>query len=59
MSGVNRINMIDISDPKETWENILTNSDVIWVEGGNTFYLLQEFRKSGLDSSLRKYLGDR
>lgn len=50
---------IDISDPKETWEDILKNSDVIYIEGGNTYYLLAELRKSELDTSLIKYLGDK
>ena len=54
--GVNIVNKIDISDPRGIWEDVLRNSGVIWIEGGNTFYLLDELRKSGLDKTLINYL---
>lgn len=57
--GVNKISRVDISNPKEMWEDVLINSDVIWIEGGNTFYLLLELRKAGLDKTLIEYLGDK
>ncbi len=43
----------------ETFEQIKTDldgCDVIFVAGGNTFYLLQETRKSGFDSLLKDLL---
>lgn len=57
--GIKKIKQIDISDPKVNWERTLIDSDVIWIEGGNTFYLLQELKKAGLDKNLNNYLGDK
>lgn len=34
----------------------LSRYDVIFVGGGNTFYLLQKVRESGFDKALKKYL---
>lgn len=57
--GVYKISRVDISDQTEKWQNVLQDCDVIWIEGGNTFYLLAELRKSSLDKSLKNYLGDK
>jgi dipeptidase E len=51
--GVQYISLIDISQPETTWKEVLQKSDVIYVEGGNTFYLLDELRKSGLNTTLK------
>lgn len=34
----------------------LAQYDVIFVDGGNTFYLLQKVRESGFDKALKNYL---
>ncbi len=38
--------------PRERIEESLTKSDMIFVGGGNTFFLLQELKKSGADQIL-------
>lgn len=45
------IDVLDISaaDPK-TAEAKIRGNDMIFVSGGNTFYLLQEFRRTGADA---------
>lgn len=50
------VNCIDISESEDKWKNILTNSDVIFVDGGNTFYLLDELRKSKCDDILKAFV---
>lgn len=35
---------------------MLSNTDFVFVSGGNTFYLLQEMRKSGFDTEVRSFL---
>ena len=37
--------------------NVVRKSDIIYVAGGNTFYLLQEIRESGFDTMLKEFLG--
>ncbi len=37
-------------------ENILIKYDLIFVEGGNTFYLLKMIRRSGFDKIIKKLL---
>lgn len=54
--GEIEITRIDISDPKDAWESVIDSADVIWVEGGNTFYLLNEVVKSGLNNTLREII---
>lgn len=58
-TGVENINEIDISQNKETWEGTMKNSDVIFVEGGNTYFLLYWFKKSGLFNETEEILKDK
>lgn len=45
-----RIDECDVSSaPTDTIKQQLASNDYIFVSGGNTFYLLQELRKSGAD----------
>jgi len=45
------VDRIDISTlAPEDMEEAFSGSDLIWVGGGNTLYLLQEVRKSGFDN---------
>lgn len=47
------VDRIDISTlTPEDMEESFSGSDLIWVGGGNTLYLLQEVRKSGFDKYL-------
>lgn len=41
---------------EESLKNKLEDFDVIFVEGGNTFYLLKYVRESGFDKVLRSFL---
>ena len=44
------VNEIEITQcSKNEMEEVLTNCDCIYVSGGNTFFLLQELRKTGTD----------
>lgn len=58
-TGVSDIVFVDISEPKESWINILKEADVVWMEGGNTFYLLNEIRKSDLVDELKNIIGNK
>ena len=51
------IDIVDVSAlPKEIWLERLKNADVFFVEGGNTYYLMYWFNKSGLSKELPKLL---
>lgn len=63
--GVKKIDFVDIdSVAKEHWLPRLEKADVIYVGGGNTYYLLNSVRLSGLDEELprlletKMYVGD-
>ncbi|WP_077798295.1 Type 1 glutamine amidotransferase-like domain-containing protein [Streptomyces sp. JHA26] len=46
---------VDIAaTPREDIQRALKRADIIFVGGGNTFYLLQEARRSGFDTMLRE-----
>lgn len=58
--GVKEIIMTDIEKlPKEKWLSIIKKSDIIWLEGGNTYHLLYWVRKSGLQKELENLLKSR
>lgn len=46
----------DLKEDKEVIRRKLEDADVIYMNGGNTFYLLDWVRKSGLDKYLRGLL---
>ena len=52
--GFNWIDIIDISAPLIDWKRRLEEVDVIFVSGGNTFYLLDQIRKTGFDLWLKE-----
>ena len=55
--GVAKLEKIDISKvASRRLGEKLKNKDVIWLNGGNTFYLLYWIKKSGLDKFLPKFL---
>lgn len=57
-TGIEKIEDVDISKmgDKKRWLVILREADIIWVEGGNTFYLLYWFKKSSLDKEFKNIL---
>ena len=46
---------VSTADAKEI-KNKISNADLIFIEGGNTFFLLQELRRSGADALIKKQL---
>lgn len=61
LTGVENITEVDISqiEEKGKWVRVLKDTDVIWIDGGNTFYLLKWLRQSGLDKEIRGLLEDK
>jgi len=58
--GFLSIDIVDISAlPKTIWQKRLQDSDVILVEGGNTFHLMYWFNHSGLHQILPELLKTR
>ncbi len=54
--------LIDIVEPSAAgidWKTRLSNVDVIFVAGGNTFHLLDQVRKTGLDDWLNKSVSNK
>lgn len=54
--GYNWIDIIDISSDGINWQERLSTVDIIYLTGGNTFYLLDQFRRTGFDDWLNKNL---
>jgi dipeptidase E len=55
--GLKSIDIVDISAlPKDVWFPRLKQADILFFEGGNTFYLMYWLKKSGLDKLLPKLL---
>jgi len=51
------IDIVDISAvPKEMWQSRLQDTDIFYVEGGNTAYLMYWMTKSGLSDMLPEML---
>ncbi len=55
--GFKAITELDLREEnKESLKGKLGNFDVIFVEGGNTFYLLKYIKESGLNEEIRQFL---
>ena len=52
--GYRNIDIMDISNPNHEWKSRLSKCDVVYVSGGNTFFLMDQCRKSGFDMWLRE-----
>lgn len=60
MTGVAEVDIVDIAgSPKAEWLPRLREADVIWVEGGNTKFLMYHIEKSGLKGELPELLKSR
>lgn len=57
--GFGAIDIIEPSLPYTEWRERLAASDVIFVSGGNTYFLLDQARKSGFVEWLKTDLGNR
>lgn len=51
--GFNWVDIIDFADPEIDWEERLKKVDVVFIGGGNVFYLLDQARKKGFDKWLK------
>jgi dipeptidase E len=54
--GIPTQNIVDIELDHSVTCDDLKSFDIIFVEGGNTFYLLQKVRESGFDKAVTEYL---
>jgi dipeptidase E len=54
--GYNYIDVVDISASDVDWRERLSQVDVIFVSGGNTFHLLKCIRETGFDAWLKQNL---
>ena len=54
--GIFNIEDLDLKDKTEDYLNTnLFNKDIIFVNGGNSFYLLDQVKKSGFDKIIRSF----
>lgn len=51
--GFYQIDIVDIAADGVDWRARLADADVLWLSGGNTFYLLDQVRKTGFDKWLK------
>lgn len=52
-----RINEFDIEGKnKTTLEESIGNTDIVYIAGGNTFYLLQQLQTTGFDKLLKQHV---
>ncbi len=57
--GIEWIDMVDFADADVDWRSRLDACDVLYLTGGNTFYLLDQMRKQHFDDYLSKALADK
>jgi dipeptidase E len=57
--GIEWIDMVDFADAEVDWPSRLDACDVLYLTGGNTFYLLDQIRKQKFDDYLSKALADK
>ena len=53
--GFYQIDIVDIAADGVDWQSRLAEADVLWLSGGNTFYLLDQVRKTGFDEWLKTH----
>lgn len=53
------VRQVDIvGEDQDSLYQVLKDVDIIWVNGGNTFFLLDQIRKSGFDRIIDKLIDD-
>lgn len=53
-----KVSSFDLKDKTEKEVRIaLDNVDIVFVSGGNTFYLLEKVRQSGFDKAVKDFIG--
>ncbi len=52
--GFYQIDIVDIAADGVDWRPRLEVCDMLWLSGGNTFYLLDQVRKTGFDEWLKQ-----
>ena len=57
--GFQWINIVDVSNPNINWRERLDEVDVVVISGGNTFYLLDQTKKSGFDKWIKDNLDNK
>lgn len=57
--GFYHIDIVDISADGVDWRTRLADVDVLWLSGGNTFHLLDQIRKTGFDTWLKKHIDEK
>lgn len=57
--GFYQIDIVDIAADGVDWQARLVDVDVLWLSGGNTFYLLEQVRKTGFDEWLKQHGRDK
>ena len=55
-SGYDWIDIVDPTSPDINWKERLKETDIIFISGGNTYYLLDQIRKTGFDEWIRENL---
>lgn len=54
--GITWIDMVDFADKDVDWKSRLDECDVLYLTGGNTFYLMDQIREQGFDDYLKQVL---
>lgn len=54
--GILKENIVDFNLDKPTSFEDIKKFDVVFIDGGNTFYLLEKVRESGFDKAIKEYL---
>ncbi|HSH18282.1 MAG TPA: Type 1 glutamine amidotransferase-like domain-containing protein [Candidatus Saccharimonadales bacterium] len=57
--GIEWVDMVDFAAADVDWESRLDACDVLYLTGGNTFYLLDQIHKQGFDEYLTKALSEK
>lgn len=57
--GFYQIDIVDIAADGVDWRTRLDACDMLWLSGGNTFYLLDQVRKTGFDEWLRQNIDNK
>lgn len=57
--GFQWINIVDVSNPNINWRERLDEVHVVVISGGNTFYLLDQTKKSGFDKWIKDNLDNK